>query len=66
MRFATMQEIEYLGSVDVKTPTDSGLIDEMSRRLNALRCLDQFFCKDDWRPEGSRDAARRDRGSTVH
>ena len=66
MRFATMHEIEYLDSVDVTTPTDSGLIDEMSRRLNALRCFDQFFCKDDWRPENASDVAGRDRRSSVH
>jgi hypothetical protein len=65
MRFATLQEIEYLDSVDGKTPTDLGLIDEMSRRLDALRCLDQFFCKEDWRPEGPRDAARGDCGASA-
>lgn len=66
MRFATLQEIEYLDSVDVTAPTDSGLIDEMSRRLSALRCLDQFFCKEDWRPENATDVAGPDHGSSVH
>jgi hypothetical protein len=50
MRFATRQEIEYLGSLDAKTSKDSDLIDEMSRRLDALRRYDQLFSDSDWRP----------------
>ena len=65
MRFATTQEIEYLDSVDGRTPTDVGLIDEMSRRLHALRCLDQFFCKEDWRPQSARIAVRVDCGASA-
>jgi hypothetical protein len=60
-----MQEIEYLDLADGETPSDWGLIDEMSRRLDALRCLDQFFCQEDWRPESARAAARDHRNSTA-
>lgn len=54
MRFATRREIEYLDSVDGDSETDAGTIEEMARRLDALRRFDQNFCKADWRPDRNR------------
>jgi hypothetical protein len=51
MRFATRNEIEYLSSIDGDAKTDAGTIDEMTRRLDALRRFDQNFFKADWQPE---------------
>jgi hypothetical protein len=50
MRFATRQEIEYLGSHEADSANDSTLIDEMTRQLDALRRFDQYYSKADWRP----------------
>jgi hypothetical protein len=50
MGFASRNEIEYLSSVDANGHNDCGLIHEMSRRLDALRQYDQYFCEADWRP----------------
>ena len=49
MRFVTQNEIEYLGSNggEVANPE---LVNEMCRRLNALRQFDQNFSKNDWQP----------------
>jgi hypothetical protein len=50
MRFATRQEIEYLSATDMMADRDASLIDELARRLDALRCYDQHFSRADWRP----------------
>jgi hypothetical protein len=50
MRFANQNEIELLGSNDGRVAADSQLIDEMCRRLNALRRYDQNISESDWRP----------------
>jgi hypothetical protein len=46
MRSASRKEILYLNSVDGKAAHDASLINEMSRRLDALRRFDQFCCSD--------------------
>lgn len=50
------REMEYLGSIGNAGLTDPGasvdatMIDEMWHRLDALRCHDQDFNANDWRP----------------
>jgi hypothetical protein len=56
MRFATRSEIEYLDAADGHAETDASLIDEMTRRLDALRRMDQYVCKADWQPRHLRGA----------
>lgn len=53
MHFAIRSEIEYLSAADGNV-TDSNTIDEMTRQLEALRRMDQFVCRDDWRPQHNR------------
>jgi hypothetical protein len=50
MRFATGNEIEYLGAIEGIDASESSLIREMRQRLEALRCFDQNFSADDWSP----------------
>lgn len=50
MRFATKNEIEYLGWNEGHGAADPQLIADMCRRLNALRCLDQNISESDWQP----------------
>ena len=50
MRSVIRNEIEYLGLNDGLVAADPKLIDEMCRRLDALRRYDQNFCDCDWRP----------------
>jgi hypothetical protein len=58
MRFATTQEMEYLGSMDRDGAKEKRLIHEMSRQLDALRRFDQYFCDADWQPACSRQRTR--------
>jgi hypothetical protein len=50
MWFTTRKEIEYLNSVDPKTVGNRRLVEELSRRLDALRRYDQHYSDADWRP----------------
>jgi hypothetical protein len=50
MRFATSNEIEYLGDIEGATTENPRLIREMAQRLDALRRFDQSFCDADCRP----------------
>jgi hypothetical protein len=50
MRFATGNEIEYLGALEGINAAESSLIREMRQRLDALRRFDQNFSADDWSP----------------
>jgi hypothetical protein len=50
MRFAATKEIEYLSSRCGHGSEDTGLVEELSRRLEALRRYDQVFCHADWLP----------------
>jgi hypothetical protein len=52
MRFATSNEIQYLGDIEGATTENPLLIREMSRRLDALRRFDQSFSEADCRPHG--------------
>jgi hypothetical protein len=65
VRFAALNEIEYLNSLDAPGRQDIDLVREMSRRLDALRRYDQNYSEADWCPHagsGGRAAwnARRD------
>ncbi|HEX4412865.1 MAG TPA: hypothetical protein VH107_04500 [Lacipirellulaceae bacterium] len=57
-------EMEYLGSIDTSPFMDPGasvdatMIDEMWHRLDALRCHDQDFDADDWRPRAVRPGTK--------
>jgi hypothetical protein len=42
-------EIEYL-SRRANEKNDTHMIEELSRRLDALRCFDQLVCESDWQP----------------
>jgi hypothetical protein len=53
MRSVRSNEIEYLGNIEGATSKDRRLIREMSRRLDALRRFDQYFCDADFRPHSS-------------
>jgi hypothetical protein len=53
MRFATGNEIEYLGAIEGINAADSNLIREMRQRLDALRRFDQNISADDWSPHRS-------------
>ena len=53
MRFSTINEIEYLGSIDCQAPEDPALVDEMWQRLDALRRYDQNISDSDWRPHAA-------------
>lgn len=53
MRSVRSNEIEYLGDIEGATPKNRELIREMSRRLDALRRFDQYFCDGDFRPHSS-------------
>jgi hypothetical protein len=50
MRFASSNEIEYLGNIEGTSAEDPKLIREMCQRLDALRRFDQNFSDADWRP----------------
>jgi hypothetical protein len=50
MRFTTRNEIEYLSSIEANGRKDRSLVRELSRRLDALRRYDQYFCEADWQP----------------
>jgi hypothetical protein len=50
MRYANQHEIEYLGLLSGKASGDVEMMDELRRRLDALRCYDQNFSESDWRP----------------
>ena len=50
MRFATGNEIEYLGAIEGTNGADSNLVHEMRQRLDALRRFDQSFYEADCRP----------------
>ena len=50
MWFTTRKEIEYLNSIDSQAGGNRPLVDELSRRLDALRRYDQHFCDADWHP----------------
>jgi hypothetical protein len=60
MRFATGNEIEYLGAIEGITAADSSVICEMRQRLDALRRFDQNFSDDDWSPHGNSSGWRVD------
>jgi hypothetical protein len=65
MRFATRNEIEYLGSVDGHVTESAELIDDMCQRLDALRRYDQNFSASDWRPHALDGDWRRDSSRIV-
>ena len=48
---AARNEIEYLRATDGNGSHDAMLIQEMSRRLDALRRYDQYFCEADFHPK---------------
>ena len=50
MRCAARSEMEYLGAARGRNREDASLVEELGRRLDALRCYDQVFCDADWRP----------------
>jgi hypothetical protein len=53
MRYATSNEIEYLGDIEGATAKNPRLIRDMAQRLDALRRFDQSFCDADCRPHTS-------------
>jgi hypothetical protein len=57
MRFAASNEMAYVAAIHNATTKDAKLARELGRRLNALRCYDQFFCDLDWRPPAYSSAA---------
>jgi hypothetical protein len=57
MRFATTQEMEYVGSNNGEDAIDRRIIDEMSRQLDALRRFDQY-CAADWQPQRCRGTSK--------
>ena len=59
MRSASAKEIEYLSATAGKSSEDVSFINEMSRRLDALRCFDQFCCMDERRTNHSTTLAGR-------
>jgi hypothetical protein len=42
--------MEYLGAARGRNREDAKLVQELGRRLDALRRFDQFFGDTDWRP----------------
>lgn len=50
MRSVMQNEIEYLGANDGEV-ANPALVDEMCRRLNALRRFEQNINESDWRPQ---------------
>ena len=59
MRFAARKEMDYLSASRGRNTEDAGLIQELGRRLEALRRYDQYFCHADWRPRrGSNGRSR--------
>ena len=50
MRGAARYEMEYLGAARGRNREDAKLVQELGRRLDALRRFDQFFGDADWRP----------------
>ena len=46
MRSASVKEIEYLSAIAGNSSKDASFVNEMSRRLDALRRFDQFCCID--------------------
>ena len=65
MRSVRSNEIEYLGDIEGATPKNRKLIREMSRRLNALRRFDQYFCDGDFRPHTGAPGWRPDAPNKV-
>ena len=59
MRYAARKEMEYLGSVRGRNAEDRDLVQELGRRLDALRRYDQYFCDADWQPRSHGSAHRR-------
>jgi hypothetical protein len=57
MRFTASKEMEYLGAIHNRTSKEVNLARELSRRLNALRCYDQYFCDLDWQPQAYSSAS---------
>jgi hypothetical protein len=47
MRSASVKEIEYLSAIAGNSSKDASFVNEMSRRLDALRRFDQFCCMED-------------------
>jgi hypothetical protein len=60
MGYANQHEIEYLGSLAGESAGDRQLIDEMQRRLDALRRNDQNFSNSDRRPRAANAGWRPD------
>jgi hypothetical protein len=50
MRFTTSDEMEYLSSKS-NFDDDPALVEELSRRLDALRRFDQHYVNNDWQPQ---------------
>jgi hypothetical protein len=50
MWFTTRKEIEYLNAIDLQAAGNRCLVDELSRRLDAVRRYDQHYCAADWHP----------------
>jgi len=57
MRGAARYEMEYLGAARGRNREDAKLVQELGRRLDALRRFDQCFGDADWRPR-TRGSAR--------
>ena len=51
---AAREEMEYIGAVWGRNAEDRTFVEELGRRLNALRCYDQCFCEADFRPNSQR------------
>jgi hypothetical protein len=57
--------MEYLGAARGRNREDAKLVQELGRRLDALRRFDQFFGDADWRPRnrGSDSTAQQEEAS---
>jgi hypothetical protein len=54
MRLGACEELEHLNALQGQHGEEAGLIQELGRRLEALRCYDQYFCDSDWHPRAQR------------
>jgi hypothetical protein len=63
MRFAARKEMAYLGAIRGRNAEDRDLVQELGRRLDALRRYDQYFCDADWQPRSRISLGRRRRKS---
>jgi hypothetical protein len=50
MRLGASDELAHLSAIQGRNGEDFDLIQELGRRLEALRRYDQYFCDADWHP----------------